>query len=140
AVGPDNAAGLRIDRMDKDAHEGPNAGREVDLALVQHGSAAGWPARNEPIVAQNPAPRRPAADLPEQLAFGRTQAIPVAIVGDKVDAIIVCQRGQANRPFGAELPQLRAAARVVSGDVVVDRGRDEDSLAGDDRLWSGVEL
>ena len=44
AVGPQHCACIRVDGVDKNTHERPDAGGEKELPLMQDGASTRWPA------------------------------------------------------------------------------------------------
>src|SRR5439155_22349783 len=130
--------------VDEDAHEGPDAGGEVDggRGIRARGircdypaawgagnydrGAAGRPGRDQAFVAENLAVARSAAELPVQLAFSGIDAIEIAVVGAEIDAASPGDRGETDRAVGEEAPFLRAGGNVQSADAIVPGGIEEE--------------
>ena len=140
AVGPDNLAAVGVERVDEDAHEGPDAGGEIDLAVVDYRCAARRPHTHEPVVADDPAVIRAAAELPQERPGLCVQTIEAAIVASEEELVLVGGGGEAHGAVRVEPPPLFARLGAVGGQAVGGRGRHEDRLAHDHGLIGGVEL
>ena len=87
-VAPDDLAGLGVEGVDEGPHEGPNAGREVDPPVLDHGAAAGGPRRDKPAIAEDLAIRGAASEAPPQRARGGLEAIEAAVVAREQDRVV----------------------------------------------------
>ena len=86
-VDPHDRSRFRVQGVNEGAHEGPDAGGVVDLAIGQYRSASGRPGRDQPAVAQHTLVTRcgtVAEDLP---AGGQFEAVQKAVVGHQVDPV-----------------------------------------------------
>ena len=119
-VRPTDCAGLRVERVQKDPHERPNAGGEVQRAVGDHRRSARGPGGNETLVAQNFLIRRAAAKPPDELTAVRPQAIDMSIVGREVELVLPRQRSKPHRSVREVTPDFVAGASVVGGDAVVE--------------------
>ena len=139
-VGPDHGARPRLEGVEEDAHEGPDAGAEVDDAVHDHGRAAGGPGRDEPLVPEDAAVAGAAAELPQDVALSGIQAVQVTVVARHVDAAVPGGRSVADRPVGEEGPFLLARAGVVRRHPVLPGRGDDHHPSQDDGLVDGIHL
>jgi hypothetical protein len=138
-TGPDRVAGLGVHRVQEDAHERPDAGREVHHAVGDGRGAAHRPHRDEALVAEDFAVRRPAAELPQQPAAVQADAVQVAVVRRDVRPVAADRRREPHRAVGRVSPRFLSGFTIVGGDAVGARRGEEHEVAGCDRFRRGVE-
>ena len=92
------------------------------------------------MIADDPTFARSTVDLPLQFAVVGIDAVEIAIIGGKVNAILVTHRGKAHRTFRVEAPNFFARFRVIGGDRVRHGGRDVNEFVENDRLRGNIEL
>ena len=139
-VGPDRLAGAGVHGVDEDAHERPNAGREVDGAVHDDRGAARGPRRDQAFVAEDLAIVGPAAEFPDELAGVAVQAVKITVIRGKVDLVFPGYRRETDRTIGKVDPFFRAGARVERSQAVLARRVEEERLAHHDRFAGDVVL
>src|SRR5690606_25711897 len=140
AVRPDHFARLRVERVEEDAHEGPDARSEVDLVVVDDRCAARGPHRDQAVIAEDLAIRRSAAELPEEASVFGVERIEPTVIRDEEYAVAPDRRREAHGAVDEVRPSLLARLRVDRDEAILDHRRDEEGLAAQDGLVEPVEL
>ncbi len=133
-VRPQHLAGFDIQRVDEHAHERPDARREVDRSVGNHRSPAGRPGRDQSLVTEQFAIRRPATKTPHQLAGCLVDAVQNPVVAREQDAPVSGDRRQPHGTIDGITPAFRSGFRVECHETVFAAGTSKQRLSDDDRF------
>ncbi len=125
AANPQRLAGLGIDRVHEDAHEGPNPGREVKPPVEEHGTAAHRPGGDESLVADDAAIGGTSAHAPGARFRRRRPRNTDTRHPSRNTGAPIGNRRQPHRPLGKEPPNRGSRRQIVSRHAVVDRRGNE---------------
>ena len=117
-IDPLHVARLRIQSVQKRAHHGPDAGREIDRLVANDRSTASRPYGNNPSVANRFLLGRCPSEFPVQFPGLCRHTIQVAIVAGKIDLTVPTGSRKSNRTVGEVSPKFIAGLRVECGQFV----------------------
>jgi len=127
--------------VEEDAHEGPDAAGEVDLAVGDDGAAAQGPGVDHARVAEDGPRARGGFEAPEETAGGCVEGVKITVVGaDEETALVISGGRAADGTLGEETPYEVAVANVIGGDGIVERRGDDHVPVDDDRVIERIIL
>ena len=118
-VGPEDAAGLRIEAVNEDTHERPDAGSEPHFPIAIDRATACRPRGDHSAMTQHPTLGGTAIKFPQEFSAGGVQAVEMPVIRDKPNLSLAGCRGESHGRPGIEPPELFTSSRIIGGHRII---------------------